>query len=568
MGVKIATSILMLIAGIGVFLIACRILSRNIEAASGSRLKNLFSKTSKSKFIGAGLGTITAVAIQSSGAVTVMAIGFLNAGLMTLAQASTVVFGANIGTTITGQIVALGMFGGETISTSVIFTAFAGVGAFMMLFAKKNKVQVAGSIIAGFGLLFVGLDIMSSSMTSFAEMESLKLFIASISNPLLLVFLGVALTAILQSASVMTSILITMVFSGLISMDQGVYMVIGASTGACVTGLLAAIGSTTDAKRLAVIHVVYNVLGAIIFLVLGLILDAVSHGSASYSAILAKMFPGAPHTQLAMFNTLYNIIKLFLLIGLTTPLVKLFQKIIKDKKPQEDEGAPKVIYIEEHFLKTPPIAVGMVKKEVERMANIAIENFNISMDTVCTLNFISEAEFKHNEDTLNFLNRAITKYIVTIPRDQISDTDNIYISTVYHTVSDLERIGDYAENIVEYAERLKSIEKTFSNDAINEVRFLQDMINTLYSKVDILYTQGDMSKLQEAYDIEDEIDDVTEQMEERHVERLNAGVCSPEVGAPYLELTSNAERIADHWINVAKCTRKFNKGTHPIAQKS
>ena len=565
MGITITKAILALLAGIGVFLLAVRLLSRNIEAISGHRLKTLFSKTSKSKFLGVGLGTVTAAVIQSSGAVTVMVIGFINAGLMTLAQGATIAFGANIGTTITGQIVALGMFGNNTISTTIIFMSFAGIGAFMLLFAKKDMLQKIGSIIAGFGLLFVGLDTMASAMKVFAEMEGLTNFIAQITNPILLVLIGTALTALLQSSSVMSSILITMVFSGLITMDQGIYVLIGSNIGAGIVAILASIGSTQDAKRVALIHIVFNIFGAVVFLVIGAIMKAASGGDITFGYIMHLMFPTAPQTQLAMFHTIYNVIKVLIFLPLTGVTCKLFTKIIKDKKPTQEDDAPKLMYIEDHFLKTPPIAVGMVKKEVERMMAIAVLNFNISIDIVCTLDFSSQEEFKKNENTLNFLNRAITKYIVKFPRDQISDIDNIFLSTIYHVVSDLERIGDYAENIVEYATSLQSGSNTFSEDAIKEVRNLQDIINELQGKVTTIFSEQSIALLQDAYDIEDDVDNITQEMADNHIKRLDEGICSPEVGALYLELTSNVERIADHFINVAKSTRKYAKT--PITAK-
>ena len=217
------------------------------------------------------------------------------------------------------------------------------------------------------------------------------------------------------------------------------------------------------------------------------------------------------------------------------------------------------MFIEDHFLKTPPIAVGMVKKEVERMMNIAIANFNLSIDIVCDLDFSKEEEFKQNENTLNFLNRAITKYIVKFPRDQISDIDNIFLSTIYHVVSDLERIGDYAENIVEYATSLQTQNNTFSEEAIQEVRNLQDIINELQNKVVTIFSEQSIAVLQDAYDIEDDVDNITQEMADNHIKRLDEGICSPEVGALYLELSSNLERIADHFINVAKSTRKYAK---------
>ena len=542
-----------LLAGIGVFLLAVRLLSRNIEAMSGKGLKSLFSKTSKSKVLGAGLGAFTAAVIQSSGAVTVMVIGFMNAGLMDLVQGSAIAFGANIGTTITGQIVALGMFGKSAITSTVIFMTFTGIGAFIMLFAKKDILQKIGSIVAGFGLLFVGLELMSSSMSDFAQMESLRSAIAAISNPILLVLIGTLITAILQSSSVVTSILITMVFSGLISLDQGVYIVMGSNIGAGVVAILASLGGTADAKRLSLIHLLFNVFGAAVFLVIGGIMRAANE-SLTFGYLFDRMFPDAPQTQLAMFHTFYNVLKVALFLPLTTPVCKVFTKIIREKQPAK--SGPHLAFIEEHFLKTPPIAVEMVKKEMIRMSELAMENFNRAIKIVTTLDFSSAETFKEVENELNFLNRNIVKFIIKIPRDQISNGDNVYLSTVYHGASDLERVGDYAENIVEYATALQKENKTFSEEAIAEVMRVRELINNLYQKVRELYIER-KDVLQEAFIIEDEIDDYTQKISENHVDRMDKGICSPDVGALYLELASNAERIGDHLVNVAKSTRKY-----------
>ena len=248
--VTIATSVLSLIAGVGVFLVACSMMSSNLEALGSRKLKALFSKTTKSKLAGVGVGAATTAVIQSSSATSVMVIGFVNAGIMTLAQAAAVIFGANIGTTITGQLVALGMFGENSVSTSIIFATFAGIGAFILAFAKKDRTRKIGGIMAGFGMLFVGLSMMSGSMKSFSEMESVRAFLATFENPLLLVLIGALLTAVVQSSSVMTSMTITMVVTGLIDLDQGIYLTMGANVGTCVTALIAGFTSTKNAKRL------------------------------------------------------------------------------------------------------------------------------------------------------------------------------------------------------------------------------------------------------------------------------------------------------------------------------
>jgi len=272
----VATSILTLIAGIGIFLIACKMMSANLEALSSNKLKALFAKTSKSKLIGVGIGTVTTAAIQSSGATTVMVIGFVNAGIMTPAQAATIIFGANIGTTVTGQIVALGLFGADTISTTVIFSAFAGVGACIILFSKKDVLQKIGGILAGFGMLFVALGMMSGSMESFANLDSVKMFLATVKNPLLLVLIGAILTAIIQSSSVMTSLAITMVFTGLINLDQGIYLTLGSNIGSCAVAIIAGIGSSTNAKRTALIHLIFNIAGVAVFMLVGMIMREAS----------------------------------------------------------------------------------------------------------------------------------------------------------------------------------------------------------------------------------------------------------------------------------------------------
>ncbi len=562
----IINAILSLAAGIGVFLVAIKIMSTNLKSVSGNKLKTLFAKTSKSKLIGVGIGTVSTAVIQSSGATSVMVIGFVNAGLMSLAQAATIIFGANIGTTITGQIVALGLFGSNSISTTVIFSAFAGVGAFMMYFAKKDIVRKVGGIIAGFGMLFIGLEAMSASMSQFATLPAITNFLASIKFPgyqVVLVIVGAIITALIQSSSVMTSVAITMVFTGLISLDQGIYLTLGSNIGSCVVAVLASIGSSQNAKRTALIHLLFNITGATIFTIAGSILEVSTGGLSSFGMLFEKMFPHAPQTQLAMFHTIFNVVTVILVLPFTNQLVKLVSKIIPEKAiPDEvSENAPKyhLNYLSEYFLSAPPIAVGQIRNEVVSMAELAMANFDNSLDTVCTLDFSKLEEFRKNEEHLNFLNREIVRFLVKLSKKELSETDNVYVSTVFHSVSDLERIGDYAENIMEYAEKLKSIGKGFSEEAVGEIRELQERIDQLYQKVMKVYVNSDMRTLKEAYELEDSIDDMTNTMSENHILRLDQGVCSPDIGAPYLSLTANAERVADHFINVANAVKSYAK---------
>ncbi len=550
----IATSILTLIAGVGVFLIACSMMSSNLESLGSRKLKALFSKASKSKLVGVGVGTVTTAAIQSSSATTVMVIGFVNAGIMSLTQAATVIFGANIGTTITGQIVALGMFGNNMVSTSVIFATFAGIGAFILAFAKKDKVRKIGGIMAGFGMIFVGLSLMSGSMETFAASDELKDFLAIIKNPFLLVLIGALLTAVIQSSSVMTSIAITMVVSGLISLNQGIYITMGSNIGTCVTALIAGITSSRNAKRTALIHVIFNVCGVAIFMLIGLFLRL---GGINFGWLFEKMIPNAPQTQLAMFHTIFNLATVIIVLPLTNLLVKLVTKIIPDKKQPATGNEPHLYFVDDHMLTTPPIAVQQMKNEVINMAGIAIRNFCTSCEIICTLDFSQKEKFRANEEELDYLHKELGIFIVKLLKSKLGEDDRIYLSTAIRSISDLERVGDYAENIVEYAEKLNSSNESFSEKAKQEIADLKNLIQTLYVNVIKAYQYSDNDALSEAYAIEERVDEVTRNMAHNHITRLSEGVCTPEVGAQYLSLSSNAERVADHFINVAKTIREY-----------
>ena len=531
-------------------------MSSNLESVSSNKLKQLFARTSKSKLVGVGIGTVATAAIQSSGATTVMVIGFVNAGIMSLMQAATVIYGANIGTTITGQITALGMFD-NAISTGIVFATFAGIGAFTMAFAKKDLVKKIGGILAGFGMLFVGLDMMSASMDTFASLDTVKNFLASISNPLLLVLIGTVLTAIIQSSSVMTSIAITMVFTGLINLDQGIYLTMGSNIGSCVVAIIAGLTSSTNAKRTALLHLLFNVSGVVIFMLVAMMMREISKAVnptkiITFGYLFGKMFPGVPQTQLAMFHTIFNVITVIIMLPLTNLSVKLVCKIIPDKKKKDEQPAEHFYYIDEHMLSTPPIAVQQTKNEIVNMAEIALHNYDLACDVICTLDYSKIEKFRQNENELNFLNKEIARFVVKLSKLEMNDADHNYLATTFHTITDLERVGDYAENIIEYADKLKESDQKFSDVAISEVRNLQSRINDLFQKVMKAYVNSDAASLDEANVIEDEIDDITEAMGANHIERLRAGDCTPDVGAQYLSLASNSERVADHFINVGK----------------
>ena len=550
----ITTAILTLLAGIGVFLVACQMMSAHLEAVSSKRLKQLFSKTGKNKWLGVCIGTVGTAAIQSSGAVTVMVIGFVNVGILSLAQAATIIYGANIGTTVTAQLVALGMFGTNTISTTVIFAAFAGIGAFMNLFGKRNTTKQIGGILTGFGMLFVGLSMMSDAMDDFAALDSVKRFLAGINNVVLLVLVGAVLTAIIQSSSVMTSIAITMVVSGLITLDQGIYLTMGSNIGSCVVAVIAGLTSGTSAKRTALIHLIFNVMGVVLFLLIGLLLRMTTGGDWSFGQLFERLFPAAPQLQLAMFHTVFNICTMLVAMPLTNALVNLACRIVSEPQVTNDK-VPHLRFLNEQMLRTPVIAISQMKTEIENMAEQAIQNFQRSIRIVTTMDFSEVEAFRKTEILLNYLNKELVDYSVKLSGKRLNSFDQRYISSTIRTVSDLERIGDYAENIVEYAEALKEQNATFSEDAVSEILKMEQLILALYKETMQAYHKLDLKALERANQIEEEIDDYTEQMERNHIDRLVKGACTPSVGAEYLSLAQNSERIGDHLTNVGKTIR-------------
>ena len=554
--ISILTAILTLMAGIGVFLMACHLMSSHLESAGSKRLKQLFARVGGSKWTGVGIGALGTAAIQSSGAVTVMVIGFVNVGIMSLTQAATVIYGANIGTTVTAQLVALGMFGGNGISTTVLFSALAGVGAFILMFAKRESWKHTGGILTGFGILFVGLGIMSNAMDDFAALDSVKQFLASIKNPLLIVFLGALLTAIIQSSSVLTSIAITMVVAGLLSLNQGIYLTMGSNIGSCVVAIMAGITSGRNAKRTALIHLFFNVMGVVFFLLIAVLLHLFTQGDWSFGKVFEVLFPHTPQVQLAMFHTVFNVCTTLVAPPLTEALVRLVCRIIPEHVYDHRDDKFHLHFLDDSMLATPALAVRQLKAEIENMAALAIENFKRSINIVTILDFSEAEKFAKTEQELNYLNSELLRYMVLLSDKPLGKFDNQFLNASIRSVSDLERIGDYAENIVEYAESLKAQNASFSAKAVKEIRQMERYIEALYEEIQQAYHDNDNNALERAYMIEEEVDNMTKRMERNHIQRLVNGECTPQVGAEYLSLAKNTERIADHLINVGNTIKQ------------
>ena len=551
--VQTITAVLTLLAGIGVFLTACGMMSSNLESLGSDKLRDLFAAAARSKLLGVAMGALGTAAIQSSGATTVIVIGFVNAGIMSLAQAATVIYGANIGTTITGQIVAWGISGDGGLSSTVVFSGLAGVGAFVMSFARKDRTRTLGGILCGFGMLFVGLSMMSGAMEAFAELDAVRGFLASINNPVLIVLIGAVLTAIIQSSSVMTSVAITMVVAGLITLDQGIFLTMGSNIGSCVVSVIAGMTGSANAKRASYIHLIFNVAGVIVFMLLGEAIRLFSGGATSFGTIFDGLFPGMPQVQLAMFHTVFNVVAVVLILPFTSLLVRLVTGMVADDAAPE--SALVKFYLDDNFLASPPIAVQQVKSEIMGMAAVAMRNFEAAIQMVCSGDYGDRGAFDQNEEELNYLNSEIAHYAAKLFSGQLSEADSEYLSHALKSISDLERVGDYAKHIVEFGEELASQGDRFSDMALGEIRQLGDMVGELFGQAMRAYEYEDELEVVGAGVTQMAIADQVAEMSVHHAQRMSEGKCSPGAGVNYLALVSNIERVGAHFYNVAKTVR-------------
>lgn len=543
-------SILLLLGGLGTFLIGLKMMGDNLQTIAGDRLKPLFNKVSNNRFMGIATGAGITAVIQSSSATTVMVVGFVNAGMMTLKQATSIIMGANIGTTITAQITAL-----QSLPITPFLTALACVGAFMAM-SNKDKIAKSGMLISGIGVIFVGMKFMSSSMEVFSSSEKVIQLLSSVTNPFLLMLIGLVFTALIQSSSATTSILITLCSvqgsAQLMSLESAIFVTLGINIGTCVTAMLASIGANTNAKRASVIHLLFNVFGTLLFLIFIFVAPLISEKLAMHYW-LAKAFPQVS-TQIAMFHTIFNILATLILLPFTGGLTKLATLLVREKKKTdgEDEQEPdyKFAFIDERILKTPSIALMMLRKELVAMARLSKENLDIATDCLTNLDFGRQKEFEEREKKIDFLNKKLTKYAVKISAKEISYKEEKEIASFYHAISDIERVGDYAENICESAQELVDYKLTFSTAAIEEIKMMKSAIDKLYDNVIIAFETKSLALKDEIDGYEDLVDTYNEDLAKNHIVRMHNNECSSETGGIFLSIVSNLERVADHFRNV------------------
>ena len=528
--------ILALLAGSGVFMAGMNMLSSNLEKIAGNKMKSLLGKISNNRFAGVGIGASVTAIIQSSAATTVMAIGFVNAGVMTLMQATAIIMGANIGTTVTGLLVSLSSF-----DISLYFSVFTFIGI-MMMFIKNDKVKIIGGILAGLGLLFVGLDLMSNAFNDPAIKEFFIEIFTSINFPLLLILCGIVFTALLQSSSAATGLVIVMVGNGAIDVSSALFIILGSNIGTCVTAIIASIGTTTNAKRTAFIHLAFNVIGTIIFTIFIWIF------TPYIVSFLDAIFPNNGEMQIALFHIIFNVTTTLLLLPFIKWLVRLAELVIREKK-KESAPAFTLKYVDDRLLKTPPIALMQVKKEVEYMASLANENLERSFDVIFLKDKTKIDKVYEVEEHINFMNNALTKYLIKLSSLVNSDEEKI-IGSYFHVLNDIERIGDHAENFLEVGIKLIENNLSFSKEGEEEVKTMYSKVLAMYDLAIEGFDDVKNNHLKELDKYEQQLDDMKDDLSSSHFDRLADGKCSIEMGDMFYSIISGLERVGDHLVNV------------------
>ncbi len=533
------------LAGLGTFLLGFHLLSENMEKIAGNKLRTLFNKTSDKKLVGVGMGLATTMVVQSSSVTTVMVVGFVNAGLMSLYQAAAVIMGANIGTTITAQLVAL-----QSFDIVAIATALAGVGTFMIMFTKKDKTKMLGLALAGLGLVFIGLDIMSGAMSDFRNSPVIVDVLGAAKNPFLLLLIGVAVTAIVQSSSAVTSIIISMVGVGFVIGDGGnsvLYVILGTNIGTCVTALLSSLGANKNAKRACLIHFLFNTIGALLFTIVLLIFPQFMN------VTFAKWFT-EPTTQIAMFHTFFNVVCTILFLPFAGLLVKLTQIIIPDK---EKEGVEKC-YMDERFLSTPSIAINQLRKAICQMSDMAMESLNIAFDAFMSKDIEKAEKVLENNNEIFKTSEKLTSYLIQVSASNISMEDEKEVNALHNNASDIVRIAELADNVTKYTRKEISQNLIFSNvvrEGVSELYQLLVQQNDIVRKI---VSEKDYALIAESDEKENEIDRKRKALSYDHIERLNRGECKAENNTLFVNLISNLERIGDHMNYMAHSIENIN----------
>ena len=534
------TDLLGLLGGLALFLYGMQMMSAGLEDAAGNRMKQILERLTANRFLGVAVGAGITAVIQSSSATTVMVVGFVNSGMMTLKQAVWIIMGANIGTTITGQLIAL--------DVGALAPLFAFVGVVFIVFVKKVIFHHYGQIIAGLGILFIGMEMMSSAMMPLRDSAAFVDLVSNFSNPFIGILAGAVFTALIQSSSASVGILQALAVSGVIGLPTAVYVLFGQNIGTCITAVLASIGTSRNAKRTTVIHLMFNIIGTALFTAVCM--------ATPLTAFMVSLTPDNPAAQIANMHTLFNIVTTLLLLPFGTYLAELATKILPDRGT-EDIDMMHLAYIrpmessKDHQIGSSAIVIGSVRRELGRMASMAADNVSRSFQAVIDGTPDSLPQVEETEEYIDFLNKEISKYISHSIAFEANEKDSALISAFFKISGNLERIGDHAVNICEYTKRMQEKRIAFSEQAKSEISQMQSVCA---SSMKLLLSMEELtvSSLSEVAALEQKIDDMTDLFRQNQFKRMQKGTCSDEACILYSEMLTDFERIGDHMLNIGQ----------------
>ncbi|MBR1676412.1 MAG: Na/Pi cotransporter family protein [Clostridia bacterium] len=544
--------VLWVVAGLGAFLIGFKLLSENLQSVANKGLRKLFDKTSKNKLAGVGIGAGATVLMQSSGATTVMVIGFVNAGMMTLYQATAIIMGANIGTTITTILFAVGL---TSVGKYFMVLSFAGI--FLSMLFKQGKAKSWSLTVAGFGLVFLGLTLISLCMKSdyIQNSDFIRNMLKFEINPawlesIILLLIGAAITAVMQSSTAVNGIMLTMLATGLFGTEVGnriYFIVLGTNIGTCVTALISSLGASTNAKRAALIHFLFNTFGAIIFL---LVLN-IWHGFGDFWFRII----GNPEMELALFHLAFNLICTLIFLPMTGVFVKITEAVVKEKKEEEKI---RITYMDERMLATPTVAIAQLQKEAVLLGNRCMDNLKLSFDGFINKDVSVADEVAKENDEINLTSKQITDYLIKVSGATVSVHDDTRISILYHAIGDMLRISEISDNIVKYTKTTVEKELVFSDNVIVSLKEMYQNIVDLYKIAIEIFETKSGEKYPELEYIEDCIDGMRKALIDGHIKRLNEGSCDARNSAVFINLVSNLERVGDHITFIAHSIDELN----------
>ena len=548
MSVNDISSLFSFIGGLGMFLYGMNIMADGMQKTAGSKMSQFLGMLTNNRLMAVLLGALITAIIQSSGATTVMVVGFVSAGVLNLTQAVGVIMGANIGTTITAWIVSMNQLGDAFAVFQPAFFAplLIGIGAIFMLFGKKQKMKTAGEILVGLGLLFIGLDFMSSSISPYTDAPVFsEAFRLLGSNPILGMLIGALVTALLQSSSASVGILQTLAMNGVVTTNAAIFITLGQNIGSCVTAMISSIGGSRTAKRAAVIHLTFNMMGAVIFGVISFVLFSL------YPLLAAHNITSV---QISIFHTIFNLTNTALLFPFANQLVKLSGIFVPEDKKEPvatDEESETMKHLDERIFESPAFALETAAMEVVHMGQITMENVRRAMDAVLTKNADEVEDVYKTEQTINNMEKMLTEYLVKVNNLSLTERQKLVVNDLFYSINDIERVGDHAENLAEQAEYMVQHNISFSETGESDLHVICETAFSSFKHSINARQKGDMDDVRKVSQYEDEVDTLEEELREKHIERLSAGKCDPSAGVVFLDLISNLERISDHAYNIA-----------------